>query len=129
MDYIATPRAVPAITASRHIRNAYFTANNQKIPGTPAFVGAVRVNHQTVNSVYIGTREELYKVSGKTFELEYLSESMFPVKPAVYDFQRFLSLSRSSNTQFVINNGQVHNIAGQTAFEITFSQALEANER
>ena len=128
VDYIATPRAVPAITASRHIRNAYFTANNQKIPGTPAFVGAVRVNHQTVNSVYIGTREDLYKVSGKTFELEYLSESMFPVKPAVYDFQRFLSLSRSSNTQFVINNGQVHNIAGQTAFEITFSQALEANE-
>lgn len=126
VDYIATPRAVPAITASRHIRNAYFTANNQKIPGTPAFVGAVRVNHQTVNSVYIGTREELYKVSGKTFELEYLSESMFPVKPAVYDFQRFLSLSRSSNTQFVINNGQVHNIAGQSAFEITFSQALEA---
>lgn len=76
------------------------------------------MNHQTVNSVYIGTREELYKVSGKTFELEYLSESMFPVKPAVYDFQRFLSLSRSSNTQFVINNWTSNTILpGQTAFE------------
>lgn len=128
VDYIATPRAVPTITASRHIRNAYFTANNQKLSGTPAFVGSVRVNHQAVNSVYIGMREELYKVSGKTFELEHLSEAMFPVKPSVFDFQRFLSLARTGNTQFVINNGQVHNIAGQTIFEITFSHALEANE-
>jgi len=128
IDYIATPRAVPAITASRHIRNAYFTANNQKLPGTPAFVGSVRVNHQAVNSVYIGMQEELYKVSGKTFELEYLSEAMFPVKPAVYDFQCFQSLNRNSNTQFIINDGQVHNISGQSAFEITFSSALEANE-
>ncbi len=129
IDYIATPRAVPTVTTSRHIRNAYFTANNQKLPGTPAFVGAVRVNNQAaINSVYIGMQEELYKVSGKTFELEYLSEAMFPVKPAVYNFQHFLALSRTANTQFIINDGQVHNIAGQSPFEITFSSALETNE-
>ncbi len=128
VDYIATPRAVPEINASRHVRNAYFAANNSKIPGTPTFVGAVRVNWQALNSVYIGTREELYKVSGKDFVLENLSEDMLPVKPAVADFSGFLSLDRTSNSQFLINNGQMHNIKNQQPYEYQFSYALEVNE-
>lgn len=128
IDYIATPRAVPEINASRHVRNAYFAANNSKISGTPTFVGAVRVNWQAVNSVYIGTQEELYKVSGKDFKLEYLSDELFLVKPAVADFQAFLSLDHSGNSQFLINNGQMHDIKNQYSYEYQFSYALEANE-
>lgn len=128
IDYIATSRAVPGINASRHVRNVYFAANNSKILGTPTFVGSMRVNWKTLNSVYIGTREELYKVSGKDFELENLSADMFLFAPETIDFQSFASLSRTSNGQFLINNGQFHNISGQYDFEIMFSHALETNE-
>ena len=129
IDYIATPRAVPTLTASRHISNAYSAMNESKIPGTPTFVSSARMNSNSfVNAVYIGTKEELYRVGGKTFKLEYLSNDMFPIKPAVADFQAFLSLERFSNIQFLINNGQLHNIANQQPFEYNFSYALEANE-
>lgn len=131
IDYMATPRAVPTITASRHISNAYSTVNESKIPGTPAFVSSARMsnNSGSINAVYIGTKEELYQVAGKTFELEYLSKDMLPIKPAVADFQAFLSLDRYSNNQFLINNGQVHNIVNQSPFEFQFSYALEPSER
>ena len=127
LDYIATPRAVPGITTTRRVRDAYFTANGTKIPGTPHFVGAIRVNNKNINSVYIGTQEELYKVSGKTFELEYLSADMLPVMPPVRNFQSYLAPGGTNAWQFLVNNGQAHNIGNQYDFEITFSQALQPN--
>lgn len=128
LDYIATPRAVPTITTTRRNRNAYFTANGAKIPGMPNFIGAVRVNNKQINSLYIGTREELYKVSGKTFELEYTSADMLPIMPANRNFQSYLSPGGTNTWQFLINDEQAHNIANQYDFEITFSQALAPNE-
>lgn len=130
IDYIATPRAVPTITASRHMSNAYSTVNESKIPGTPTFVSSARMSSRSssVDAVYIGTKEELYQVAGKTFELEHLSKDLLPVKPAISDFQAFLSLDRYANNQFLINNGQLHNIVNQNPFEFQFSYALEPNE-
>lgn len=130
IDYIATPRAVPTISASRHISSAYSGVNGVKIPGTPTFVSSARMSSSTgsINAVYIGTKEELYQVAGKTFELEYLSKDLLPVKPAVSNFQTFLSLDRYSNNQFLINNGQLHNIVNQSPFEFQFSYALEPSE-
>ncbi len=129
LDYIATPRAVPTISETRHLRNIYSMVNNSKLSGTPNFVGSIRVTRPVVNSVYVGMQEELYKLSGKDFEFECLAEEMLPVVSTGRNFQYYYAPGMTNNTQFLINNGQMHMMSNQRDFEITFPAPLEPDAR
>lgn len=127
LDYIATPNSVPSLTEIRHFRNVYSLINGQKMNGNATFVAGARKNNSVINSVYIGTENQIYKVKGKTFELELLSDKMFTVVPQVVKPERYEIGGTYANYQFLINNGQVHSIANQLAWEVTFSYALPPN--
>ncbi|MDD2425838.1 MAG: PKD-like family lipoprotein [Bacteroidales bacterium] len=127
LDYIATTNAVPTISENRRFSNVYSLVNGSKIEGTATFVAGARKNNTVVNSIYIGTENELYKIKGKTFEFEYLSQSMFTIVPTVIKPQCYEIGGTYSNYQFLINNNQLHSIANQSAWEVTFSYALLPN--
>jgi hypothetical protein len=127
LDYIATPNAVPTITETRRFRNVYSLINGEKMNGVVTFVAGARKNNTVINSVYIGTENEIYKVKGKTFELELLSSGMFTLAPEVIKPQRYEIGGTYANYQFLLNNGQVHSIANQLAWEVSFSYALPPN--
>ncbi len=128
LDYIATTNAVPNITENRHMRNVFSLINKTKMNGNAKFVAGARKSNSVINSVYIGTDNELYKVKGKTFELEFtFGDKMFTIVPAIKKPQAFEIGGTYANYQFLINNGKVHSISNQSAWETTFSYALLPN--
>ncbi len=128
LDYIATTNSVPTITETRHFSNIYSLVNGSKMEGEATFIAGARRNNTVINSVYIGTENELYKVNGKTFELEYTSSKLFTILPTVIKPQKYEIGGISANYQLLINNSQLHTIANQLAWEVTFSYALPPNE-
>lgn len=127
LDYIATPNSVPSIQETRRFSNVFSLINGKKMDGEATFIAGARRNNTVINSVYIGTGSELYKIKGKTFELEYKSPSLFTIVPETVKPQRYEIGGTYANYQFLINNNQLHSIANQLAWEVTFSYALPPN--
>jgi len=129
LDYLATTNSVPNITSNRHLRNVFSSINKFKMNGNVRFVAGARRNNSVINSVFIGTDNELYKVKGKTFELELtFGDKLFTIVPDVINPQIFEIGGTYANYQFLINNGKVHAISNQSAWETTFSYALPTNK-
>lgn len=128
LDYIATTYSVPSLQENRRLQNVYSLVNKTKMSGKATFVGGARKNNTVINHVYIGTENELYKLNGKTFEQELtFGSNMFTIVPTVRKPQSYEIGGTYSNYQFLINNGQIHSIANQSAWETTFSYALLPN--
>jgi len=124
IDYIATKNAVPTVAANRHYRNVFSSINGGMLKGNTTFISPARRNSTVINSIYIGTDSELYRIAGKTFKLEYTSDGMFTILPQNIKPQAY---ECGSTQQFLINDGQLHSIVNQSAWEATFSYALQLN--
>ncbi len=127
IDYIATTNAVPSLTQNRHLKNVFSLVNKTKMNGNARFIAGARRNNSVINSVYIGTDSELYKVKGKTFELELTFQNMFTIVPGTIKPQLYEIGGSYANYQFLINDGKAHAISNQSAWENTFSYALPPN--
>lgn len=126
LDYIATPNAVPTLTATRRMRNVYSTMNGKKIMGNPTFVSAIRVNNSVIDYVYVGTDKQFLLLKATDFSLYHSDYELFKTKPESILPQYVGHGDGIHYLTVLINNNQIQNINNQASqkWDVTFSKPL-----